>query len=588
MHYTICKDDYPKNTVERIKNILDKLDIEVEEIIYPFNEIEKTQNSSPLISVRVETINHNIGGTNGKGTCIDNARASAYAEYMERLQNLSLGDLCELWFFAKDKGTYPQVLNTFKEGFLDDFFDKEIFEKFEQKEIEDCVFLPFYNIKKKNTYYLPINIISFVQETNGMAAGNTLEEALVQGLSEIIERYSSKVILLDEINLPSIPEEEYLKYKNIKQSIEFLKKNDVNVSILDASLGGKLPVICTVFENEGIICPVFGAHPSLPIAIERTLTEFAQGKLYCENFKTAIKEIPLPYFSKEKFENSSSEDIYQSITSLKVYFENNKFFKNIFYSKKENLTYKKSAWIEEKTDLSNKTLLKFLISKINNTSENIFIRDVSFLGFPSVYIYVPQVSELRNLSKQELKKADLYSKWIAFNNKSKKHNCYNPKSLLTFAETYNFRKTAGDEWRTLFNVPLEYIAFLCAILLKMPNKVQKYYSILKGQNKVYDYFSEEQITIFNIINDYFRLSKKSKDEIFINDCLTQIFKKSKIKQALKVIKELTFSDILSISFTKSSKRGKSLNQITKKLIKCLKEDVPDQTKLKEHLSFLYK
>ena len=45
MHYTICKDDYPKNTVERIKNILDKLDIEVEEIIYPFNEIEKTQNS---------------------------------------------------------------------------------------------------------------------------------------------------------------------------------------------------------------------------------------------------------------------------------------------------------------------------------------------------------------------------------------------------------------------------------------------------------------------------------------------------------------------------------------------------------------
>jgi hypothetical protein len=112
-------------------------------------------------------------------------------------------------------------------------------------------------------------------------------------------------------------------------------------------------------------------------------------------------------------------------------------------------------------------------------------------------------------------------------------------------------------------------------------------NVLIAQNKVYEYFSDEQISVFNIISEYFYLSKKIKDETFIKKELQKRWKKVQIRQAIKVINELTFEEVLSMSIFKTSKKRKNLNKISKKLIKCLKEDVPEQIKLREHLSFLY-
>ena len=587
MLYTICKDDNPQNTVKKIKKIIENFGLKTEEIFYSYNKTDEEQDSPPLTSIRVQTVNYPIGGTNGKGTCVENAKASAYAEYMERLQNLGLGDLYELWTYSKDFKNASDIVFGGGNKFLNAFFDENVFKKSSKdyKKLEKCIFLPFYNINKEKTCELPHNVIVFEQGTNGMSAGNTLEEALVQGLSEVVERYSSKVILNEEIVLSSVPQEEYLKYENISKSIEFFKENGINVHIKDASLDGKIPVICTIFENKGIICPVFGAHPSLPIAIERTLTEFVQGRIYSQDLLTAIKEIHLPYFSIEKFNRSKIEDIYQSLTAAKTYFENNKFFDHIFFN--ENITEKfnKSAWIENKSGFNNKMLLKFLVEKVSSISEDIFVRDVSFLGFPSIYIYVPNVSEVKSISKNELKKGKLFTKWAVYDSNLKNKRGYTPSSLLNFADNYSSRIMQGNA--ELFNVPLEYIAFLCAILLKKTNKVKKYLNVLIAQNKVYEYFSDEQISVFNIISEYFYLSKKIKDETFIKKELQKRWKKVQIRQAIKVINELTFEEVLSMSIFKTSKKRKNLNKISKKLIKCLKEDVPEQIKLREHLSFLY-
>ena len=49
--------------------------------------------------------------------------------------------------------------------------------------------LPFTRQSDQQTVYIPMNIIGNLYVSNGMSAGNTANEARVQGLSEVFERY---------------------------------------------------------------------------------------------------------------------------------------------------------------------------------------------------------------------------------------------------------------------------------------------------------------------------------------------------------------------------------------------------------------
>ena len=51
------------------------------------------------------------------------------------------------------------------------------------------------------------------------------------------------------------------------------------VLVKDASLGGQFPVACVALMNPrtGGVFVSFGAHPSLAVALERSLTELLQG-----------------------------------------------------------------------------------------------------------------------------------------------------------------------------------------------------------------------------------------------------------------------------------------------------------------------
>ena len=86
MDYTIYKDSDVNSTVERIKNILKSVEIEVEEV-----KIElpvKSEFSPSTMAINLFGIKE--FNSNGKGTSDENARASGYAEFMERIQNMML------------------------------------------------------------------------------------------------------------------------------------------------------------------------------------------------------------------------------------------------------------------------------------------------------------------------------------------------------------------------------------------------------------------------------------------------------------------------------------------------------------------
>ena len=129
-----------------------------------------------------------------------------------------------------------------------------------------------------------------------MSAGNTLAEAQVQCLSEIFERAVKREILEDEIALPDVPQEVLAKYPGILAGIRGLEEQGFPVLVKDASLGGVYPVMCITLMNPrtGGVFASFGAHPSLELALERSLTELLQGRSI-----EGLNDLPPPTFASE-------------------------------------------------------------------------------------------------------------------------------------------------------------------------------------------------------------------------------------------------------------------------------------------------
>ena len=219
MKYSILKDDKVENTINKISNILiNKLKLKIEETYMP----EKPKKNIP-VTVRLNLNNSFEIGSNGKGTCINNARASAYAEFMERLENLVLFPSTNLSeYYAPDKILIDKKIS-YNNKFLDSYFSEKFDLLFKTTITQKGdIGLPYYSIKENKVYYLPYNITSFQKGTNGMAAGNSIEEAIVQGLSELCERYVQKIVFTKRVKMPDISQNQYLKYDEIKKLIKYL------------------------------------------------------------------------------------------------------------------------------------------------------------------------------------------------------------------------------------------------------------------------------------------------------------------------------------------------------------------------------
>lgn len=238
--------------------------------------------------------------TNGKGASKKAALASALGEYFERLStnyffadfwlgnNVANGDFVhypnEKWFPLPEEDSLPA-------GILDErlkaFYDPE--QEVSASDLIDlqsgnadrgiCA-LPFTRQSDLQTVYIPMNIIGNLYVSNGMSAGNTANEARVQGLSEVFERYIKNRIIAESISLPLIPQAVLDRYPGVVESIAKLEAEGFPIFSYDASLGGHYPVICVVLFNpaNGTCFASFGAHPDFGVALERTVTELLQGR----------------------------------------------------------------------------------------------------------------------------------------------------------------------------------------------------------------------------------------------------------------------------------------------------------------------
>lgn len=323
--------------------------------------------------------------SNGKGVVEDACIASALGEYIERLQtNNFFSD-----FYLQEYKHYPdEVLFEFGEGYLSDELFKIYDAKaqlayddlvdFNSSHYDKIVSLPF---KKNNAHevYFPINILSNLYVSNGLATGNTPKEAQVQSLSEIFERFVKLEIIKNGYALPKFSDEELRAFNKVYSDVVALRGLGYVVDVLDASLGGVFPVtaISLINPKNASLFVSFGAHPILEVSLERTMSELMQGRNLDE----------LDAFEAPTFDMSLVSD---SFNLESHYIDSNGKLGFGFLSAKKSFEFKKWAYSGSNSDDE----YEFLVSILKKLKKDFYIREYDYLGFYSCQIVVPSLSEV--------------------------------------------------------------------------------------------------------------------------------------------------------------------------------------------------
>ena len=142
---------------------------------------------------------------------------------------------------------------------------------------------PFFRLGDGVKVYFPVSTLDVFYGTNGMSFGNDENEARMQAVSEVWERYVNKQVILKEYALPEIPiAKEYMDEVLVEKIKSFMEDERYTLKIMDASLEQGYPVACAMLtENStGKYFVKFGAHFDRNVAIERCLTEMFQGRSF--------------------------------------------------------------------------------------------------------------------------------------------------------------------------------------------------------------------------------------------------------------------------------------------------------------------
>lgn len=377
------KDRRPTDTINAVQEFLRGKDIHVEETN------TTCMGSCYAVTLVVENTNLFV---NGKGSSLEFARASAYGELMERV-------LTKVLFRYNYYDRYSKERDTI-------FFEDEVlFDEAEYKNhlselgLRNCdyhsaldvqkyftafssklVMEPFNTINGEKTKYFPVSVLDVLFGTNGMAFGNTLEEAKTQALSEVFERYCNKEIINKEIIMPQIPADgSVFKDRLLEEIVEVKEKTGLEVTIYDASLGKGYPVISVIFENKenNTYFVKFGAHFDINVATERCLTEMFQGRR--NNQSDYMKE--KTYLDDSLWRKKNLESILHTGDG---YYPVDVVNGGIS-------EYKFEKWPEFD---SNSEALEFYTNKLLEISDEVYFKVYKENGFNVVRYLIPQVSQI--------------------------------------------------------------------------------------------------------------------------------------------------------------------------------------------------
>lgn len=274
----------PEQTIENFYQRIDTFDIKI------LSEVKRIDNGRLDIPVFFSVCTDEaqaMTGTKkqmGKGASEEQSKASACMELAERFSffsfkadadNFITGDFASL-----RKQGYPVMDSSYLLASVDDTnLDKQTLETL----LEDIPMQWTWatNITNDEQMLIPFSWFYAINEFNGPSAGNTVEEAALQGISEIVERHVCSLINQNKIQTPLIDTASITDPVAV-DLIDKFRKNDIELYLNDFSLDTGLCTVAALgvdrstFPKLSEIVFTAGTTPGPDKAIIRAITEVAQ------------------------------------------------------------------------------------------------------------------------------------------------------------------------------------------------------------------------------------------------------------------------------------------------------------------------
>ncbi|NET61650.1 MAG: TOMM precursor leader peptide-binding protein [Symploca sp. SIO2E6] len=246
------------------------------------------------------SLRQNIGGRSaGKGRTDSQARASGFGEAIERYSGVYQGDEISTKASYQQLGEqaiHPhQCLNFSQQQYqqreqwnaeCQGWFQR-VPESFDEARVIDWT--PVWSLTEEDFKYLPTaycyygypqpSPLDCWADSNGCAAGNTLEEAILQGFMELVERDCVALWWYNRLSKPQVDLDSFAEpyFQTLQQYYQNL---DRDLWVLDITSDLQIPCFAAISSRkeravEDILLG-YGAHFDPKVAISRALTEVNQ------------------------------------------------------------------------------------------------------------------------------------------------------------------------------------------------------------------------------------------------------------------------------------------------------------------------
>ena len=460
----------------------------------------------------VEAPNHIYA--NGKGIVSNASLASAYGEYIERLQTNNFF----IDFHLPQRKYFPDevkfsldgdYLNTELRSLYDPEGELTLEElvDFNSDTMDQIVALPFVKQSTNDKVYFPINILSNLYLSNGLATGNTPQEAQVQALSEIFERYVKTEIIRNGYSLPKFPEEIVQSFDRLHSDIQDLRKLGYVVEVLDASLGGKYPVtaISLINPTDSSLFVSFGAHPILEVSLERTMTELMQGR-GLDN----LTGFEVPTFNMTFVSSSYNLESHFVSSEGKLGFG--------LLSTKNDFPY--TAWTYQGEGCEAE--YSYLTGILADMDKDIYLREYNYLGFYSCQMVVPGISEVYPIDDLIYgnRNGGKFIRDLVLNFKN-----HDPEEILEQLEHLDDMQDVARYIGVIFTNTFTIQDFKAQLYIALGESEEAIAALEGGTHK-----------LGRVLAELIRMDSAGLDLANYEEALCNVFTKEKVEQALSIIK----------------------------------------------------
>ena len=233
----------------------------------------------------------------GKGATVEQAKASAMMEGFERYSAERQDKDSERTFvdtYNNIKNCLSNVDNALdpKDLLLPKNYGNENVEnsRLEWIEAEDIISEESIYVPSNAVFhpYIPTREVSpspiaiFKGNTNGLASGNIIEESVLHGIFEVVERDAWSIFELTKRNKKEISQDT-IENDTINELLEKFHNQGIDIKLMDITADLKITTVAasaddTVLKDPALLTLGVGTHLNPEVAVIRALTEVAQSR----------------------------------------------------------------------------------------------------------------------------------------------------------------------------------------------------------------------------------------------------------------------------------------------------------------------